>query len=222
MKADDYFQIFSITYEAWTCSYGYGQTYIVDGNHDAACARLKLSDGYRGSSHPVKTTKMAFCIPVLRLARCIIRMSIETWKKTKKQKKKEDHPSTITTHHSYFNYMTTQSLSSAFAPWIPISANVCGRFVGFRVLPCGLGVVADAALALLSEAGAGTVAVVGTEEGNEVDGSGAAISSRLSLIRPNLPGLCGLPPDAARRPGLGGRPPTGGGGVLRPDGLSVR
>jgi len=43
---------------------------------------------------------------------------------------------------------------------LTMNPHLCGRFVGFRVLPCGLGVVANAELAL-------GVAVVGSEEGND-------------------------------------------------------
>jgi len=38
--------------------------------------------------------------------------------------------------HQSSNYMTTHSLSSAFAPWKPISANVVGPLLGFGACTC--------------------------------------------------------------------------------------
>ena len=133
------------------------------------------------------------------------------------------------------------SLSSAFAPWNPISANVWGLLLLFPP-PIGTGVliVLVAVLVVVVEAGVGSptpVAVAAEETGKGlgvpvvvVDGVGGTApgSSKFNLNFAAAPaftaeglGLLALPAPT-RRAGLGSLPPTGAGGVFRPDGLSVR
>jgi len=128
------------------------------------------------------------------------------------------------------------SLSSAFAPWNPISANVCGLLLLFPP-PVGTGVLV---LVVVVAAGVGSTTLVGgaAEETGKglgvpvvvVDGVGGTApgSFKFNLNFAAAPaltaeglGLLALPVPT-RRAGLGSLPPTGAGGVFRPGGLSVR
>jgi len=128
------------------------------------------------------------------------------------------------------------SLSSAFAPWNPISANVCGLLLLFPP-PVGTGVLV---LVVVVAAGVGSTTLVGgaAEETGKglgvpvvvVDGVGGTApgSFKFNLNFAAAPALTAeglellaLPvrrdPSPARRVA-----PTGAGSVFRPDGLSVQ